>query len=179
MAKRGSKEQGSVLTIVLVGIIILLSTAIITAVIIAFMDDEEYIDPSPAVVPQQPKDTSAGDALLRRNEQRKSEAALLANAVYKYYNKNQAKYPTSFAAGQLMGADGTPEPVKLTLYKQVSFASGEQQPIEGDALRVVAKAICGPTAAGTVSNTTRSYAYAVQYSSENADGTFQAKCHAP
>jgi hypothetical protein len=170
-------ERGGVLTMVLIGIIILLSTAIVTAVIVAFLDKDSSISPTYETKPTQatPLDD---DNYTRLNDMRKAEAALLTDAVYRYYMANKNQYPTGFSDGKLTGGE-VAQPVKLTYFKQPLVATGAQAPLDADTVRVVTKAHCAPSGAGTLAGAGTGYDYAVQYTAQNLDGTLAPKCNQP
>jgi hypothetical protein len=173
-------QQGNVLTMVLVGIIIVLAAMNATAVIIAIMNKQQYTpDPPESSLPQPVSEQAAVDAARNgANAIRKNDASLIAYATAKYYNANEATYPTAFAGGKLTGG-AAPQAVQLAYYKQVIVASGTQKPLTSDAVRLVIKAACAATDGATVATATPAYIFVVQYSAQNEKGGFDAKCLAP
>jgi hypothetical protein len=178
MSGTRSSERGNVLTMVLVGIIILLSTVNAAAVTLAIMNKEQYLPPAPPPQPVAAEDTS-DDGRLLANQTREDDAILVADAVAGFFSNNIGIYPTAFSGGSLTaGGISKPQQVQLSYYRQVTVVSGPQKPIEGDNVRLVTKASCADKGV-TIAPKSTSYTYVVQYTAQTKAGGIDALCYTP
>jgi hypothetical protein len=111
----------------------------------------------------------------QRNTARRVDANKVLAAVGNFYSNNTGYYPDRYEDEEFRGSEGsTPEALTdLEWYKKVGFASGAQQPVRIDAIRVVPGATCKDDG-GTVVGAARSLA--VQYSLEARGDAYTPKC---
>lgn len=177
MKGQGNRERGNVVTIVLVGLIIILSTINAAAIAVAIMDKDQYMVPQDNPVAKVTTVNEYAD-IDSANELRKGDAIAIAAATADYYSNNLAKYPTGFSGGKLTGHD-KPEPVRLGYYKQAAVATGAQKPLEQDGIRLVISAKCSSVGGATDNETTLTYLYVVQYGFQKPDKSFISNCYTP
>ena len=165
--------------IVLIILVLMAGTAVAGYLYFRDAEDARTKEASQPVVDpraeQQRLNEQAESQRVADNTKRRADVTALMVAVKSYQNKNGGAYPTAYSKGQLIGST-TPIPVQLNYYKQIAFLVGKQGPVDGDNLRLVAKANCGNAISQTVDSTSGDQVFVIQFSILSTDRTFDPQC---
>ncbi|HSX17171.1 MAG TPA: hypothetical protein VLH86_03665 [Patescibacteria group bacterium] len=108
------------------------------------------------------------------NVQRKNDSSKLRVAVAEFEANNEGSLPLSWRDGSLYGSqDDTPSAVKFEHYTGVIVADSDELPLYADGIKLVLAAECG-AGGGTIEGSSRQTA--VQFATENVDGSFAPQC---